>query len=152
MARETPERRVERLRRAREYKRARRDANPDAVRAQDAATQRTWRAAHPDERREAHARYRARNRDRFRLYWRQRKARRRGAECVDPEAHRDYAVILLGDPCAYCCGVAETVDHIVALAGGGSDEWDNLTAACVSCNARKWRTPLLLAMLRTERA
>ena len=35
-----------------------------------------------------------------------------------------------------------TVDHIIPKARGGEDTWENLTAACVSCNNRKGhRTP-----------
>jgi 5-methylcytosine-specific restriction protein A len=39
--------------------------------------------------------------------------------------------------CVYCGAPAETVDHIVASAHGGSDDDTNLVAACESCNERK---------------
>ncbi len=52
------------------------------------------------------------------------------------------------DPCAYCGGQADTLDHIVPVASGGTSAWDNLTAACRSCNSRKRSTPLLHALLR----
>lgn len=39
--------------------------------------------------------------------------------------------------CAYCGGVATSVDHVIAKARGGSDDDANLVAACLSCNARK---------------
>lgn len=105
-----------------------------------------WRQANPEKRRAAHAAYRERQRGRFAAYYRRRKARRRGAICVDPAAHREYALILLGDPCCYCGAPADTIDHITAIARGGSDEWDNLTSACASCNSRKHVRSLLEAL------
>lgn len=39
--------------------------------------------------------------------------------------------------CSYCGGEANEVDHIIPLKRGGSDDPDNLTAACRTCNARK---------------
>lgn len=49
-----------------------------------------------------------------------------------------------GFKCQYCGTTAPTltVDHIIPRSRGGSDQWDNLTTACVSCNNRKGnRTP-----------
>jgi 5-methylcytosine-specific restriction endonuclease McrA len=44
--------------------------------------------------------------------------------------------------CAYCGGRATTVDHIVPRSRGGGSTWQNLVAACASCNERKGnRTP-----------
>ena len=42
-----------------------------------------------------------------------------------------------GHVCRYCRGPATTVDHVVALTRGGSNEEANLVAACASCNSRK---------------
>jgi 5-methylcytosine-specific restriction endonuclease McrA len=39
--------------------------------------------------------------------------------------------------CAYCGQQADTVDHITPLAKGGTNDPDNLTAACNRCNATK---------------
>ena len=39
--------------------------------------------------------------------------------------------------CQYCGEPAGSVDHIIPVARGGTDEWDNLCAACVRCNSRK---------------
>ena len=36
--------------------------------------------------------------------------------------------------CVYCGQQADTVDHIVARSKGGSDNLDNLVAACRQCN------------------
>jgi 5-methylcytosine-specific restriction protein A len=35
-----------------------------------------------------------------------------------------------------CTGWATTVDHIVAVADGGSDDWANLRPACWMCNGQ----------------
>ncbi len=60
----------------------------------------------------------------------------------------EYAAILRGDPCCYCGAPAEHIDHIEPKAAGGSNAWDNLTAACASCNKSKRATPLLAFLLR----
>lgn len=39
--------------------------------------------------------------------------------------------------CAYCHAEADTVDHIVPKAAGGTDHPANLVAACRRCNGRK---------------
>ena len=36
--------------------------------------------------------------------------------------------------CAYCGDEADTVDHVIPLNKGGTDERDNLVAACKACN------------------
>jgi hypothetical protein len=55
----------------------------------------------------------------------------------------EYAEILRRDPCAYCGGQMQVLDHIEPLSGVGPHAWDNLTPACGSCNARKSAKPLL---------
>lgn len=55
---------------------------------------------------------------------------------------RNRAVILEGAPrCALriaCAGApATTVDHVLAVAAGGTHDLANLVPACASCNARK---------------
>lgn len=42
-----------------------------------------------------------------------------------------------GWTCTYCGDVATEVDHIIPLKRGGSDDPDNLTSACRTCNIRK---------------
>ena len=39
--------------------------------------------------------------------------------------------------CTYCGDVANEVDHIVAKVKGGEDTYDNLVAACRTCNIQK---------------
>lgn len=36
-----------------------------------------------------------------------------------------------------CEGEANTVDHVIAKANGGTDTLDNLVAACRTCNGKK---------------
>jgi|ERR1039458_1109687 hypothetical protein len=49
----------------------------------------------------------------------------------------EYRAILRNDPCSYCGGPGETIDHITPISAGGSNQWENLTSACKSCNASK---------------
>ncbi len=42
-----------------------------------------------------------------------------------------------GGRCAYCRGVAETIDHIMPRSRGGRHSWENVVAACAACNHRK---------------
>ncbi len=39
--------------------------------------------------------------------------------------------------CQYCGRPAENVDHVVPRSRGGGHSWDNVVAACRSCNSRK---------------
>jgi len=42
-----------------------------------------------------------------------------------------------GHLCQYCGRAAENIDHVVPRSKGGSHTWDNVVAACRTCNARK---------------
>lgn len=42
-----------------------------------------------------------------------------------------------GRGCAYCDGAAETIDHVIPLARGGTNYEGNLVPCCLSCNADK---------------
>jgi 5-methylcytosine-specific restriction endonuclease McrA len=42
-----------------------------------------------------------------------------------------------GGRCAYCSGPADTIDHVQPRAHGGQHCWENVVAACRSCNGRK---------------
>ena len=44
--------------------------------------------------------------------------------------------------CQYCGRAAENLDHVTPRSRGGDHTWENVVAACRSCNARKGnRTP-----------
>jgi len=44
--------------------------------------------------------------------------------------------------CQYCARAAENLDHVLPRSRGGDHTWENVVAACRSCNARKGnRTP-----------
>lgn len=54
--------------------------------------------------------------------------------------------------CAYCGAQAEHVDHIIPRCQGGSDDEDNLVAACARCNISKsGRTPRQAGMTFVDR-
>lgn len=59
-----------------------------------------------------------------------------------------YVLMLADDPCSYC-GLrgSITTDHIVPISRDGDGAWDNLTAACGSCNRRKHAQSLLEFLL-----
>lgn len=42
-----------------------------------------------------------------------------------------------GHRCQYCGGAAESIDHVVPRSKGGEHAWENVVAACRSCNVRK---------------
>lgn len=59
-----------------------------------------------------------------------------------PGWSRAGVLVREGRRCAYCGGVATTVDHILPRSRGGKNTWLNTVAACYSCNQRKGdRTP-----------
>jgi hypothetical protein len=55
----------------------------------------------------------------------------------------EYIKMILPDPCSYCGKRGGIIDHIDAIAKGGTNDWTNLTAACRSCNAKKYTWSLL---------
>lgn len=83
-----------------------------------------------------------------RAWHRQDRARRRLLHQVGADADSvAYVEVLRCDPCSYCGLPCEHVDHIESVASGGSGAFDNLTAACGSCNRRKQDKPLLEFLL-----
>jgi 5-methylcytosine-specific restriction endonuclease McrA len=59
-----------------------------------------------------------------------------------------FMEILAHDPCSFCgkpkLGVRkQDRDHIVPLLAGGFDTWENMTAACASCNRGRRDSSLL---------
>lgn len=39
--------------------------------------------------------------------------------------------------CQYCGGKAESIDHVLPRARGGTHVWENVVAACLRCNGKK---------------
>lgn len=62
-----------------------------------------------------------------------------------------FAATLKLDPCSYCGGPADQLDHIVARAMDGDDSFENLTATCAECNQSKGSRPLLAFLLHHNR-
>jgi len=58
-----------------------------------------------------------------------------------------YRRAILRDPCVYCGGISNTLDHIQSLADGGENGWENRAPACADCNRRKGDLPVLLFLL-----
>ena len=112
----------------------------------------------PEERAKNRA-YRQANRDQRAAYqrrWRQANleyARAKGREAqrrrkLDYNAESiEYADIVEADPCVYCGGASETLEHIECLAGGGTNHWTNLAGACLGCNSSKNDKPLVQYLL-----
>lgn len=73
-------------------------------------------------------------------------ARRRRLDAMSGD-DRTYVDLILADPCGYCGGSSDTVDHIVAVSAGGENCWENFAPACRSCNASKNARPLLEFLL-----
>ena len=53
--------------------------------------------------------------------------------------------------CVYCSKPATTLDHVVPLKKGGTNELDNLAPACVTCNSSKRHSTLLVWMAQKTR-
>ncbi len=64
-------------------------------------------------------------------------------QAQDREYARNRKVVLADDPFCRWCGSphATTVDHVVAVANGGTNDISNLVACCARCNASKKDNP-----------
>jgi 5-methylcytosine-specific restriction endonuclease McrA len=56
-----------------------------------------------------------------------------------------------GGRCAYCGGIATSVDHVIPRSRGGQHTWENVVAACRRCNAKKENHLLSEAGMRLAR-
>lgn len=103
----------------------------------------SWQKANPESVRERSRRFRQRNPgyDAARKY------------APDAET-RDWLDIIAADPCSYCGGASNAVDHIKAVSRGGANHWSNFAPTCRSCNSSKRDRELLLWLLafRSEAA
>lgn len=108
---------------------------------------RRWRAENPDESRRRRREHMATYGPDYRHGWNHYNRLRRASIERPDDLSVEYVSILRGDPCGYCGARMEHVDHIVPIRDGGTGAWDNLTAACADCNARKNTRPLLSFLL-----
>jgi 5-methylcytosine-specific restriction endonuclease McrA len=121
------------------------EAHREAVRASG----RSYYAAHKEESRQYRTEYLQRPdvKIRRRNTEHQRRETIRGT-MQDLDSTIEYSQIILNDPCAYCGGSVNHIDHIDPLSTGSTHTWGNLTPACSTCNRSKWATPMLLWMAR----
>ena len=70
------------------------------------------------------------------------RARRRSALGVCSNEQLKARIAFYGGKCAYCGGPFEHVDHVIALARGGTNWPANLRPACARCNGSKHARPL----------
>lgn len=52
--------------------------------------------------------------------------------------------VLLADPCVYCHGKSENLDHIWPYSRGGTDGWPNRAPSCRACNSEKGNSSVLM--------
>lgn len=76
--------------------------------------------------------------------------RSQGSDWNDFPDSLSYVRLIINDPCVYCGGAAEAIDHIHPSSQGGGGTWDNLAPACMSCNSSKRDQDLLGFLLRTR--
>lgn len=132
-----------------------RERHPERVRLRE------WRwrqTVDPQEHARKNRAWRAANRERDRANARRRR-KQDPSKHIDQIARRRFATkdasletiafidTLRHDPCAYCGAAMEQIDHIVPLADDGPHDWENLSAACRSCNQRKSFRSMLTFML-----
>lgn len=95
------------------------------------------RAENPNQRTPWDRKYYERNRDKFRNWDEQRRARESGAERVE-KIDREYIIARDGGTC-HLCGKKPLrhlieLDHLVPLSKGGNHTADNLRVSCRRCN------------------
>lgn len=57
-----------------------------------------------------------------------------------------WRATLLSDPCVYCHGEAQNLDHIWPSSRGGLDGWENRAPTCRLCNSEKQNKSVLMFM------
>lgn len=97
-------------------------------------------APYPEQTRERHKRWMKANPEKQRVIDRNRKARKRAVEGRHTAKDIQRLYVAQNGKCAYCridLSKGFQVDHIIALANGGTNWPKNLQLCCPSCNARK---------------
>jgi len=107
-----------------------------------AASAKRWREANPEKVVAYQKQWRDANPEKWAGYSQHRRALKAAATIEDFDIMEVWE--REGYTCAYCGSTENlTIDHIVALADGGSHSLDNLTVACMSCNSSKGAKPLI---------
>jgi len=123
-------------RRAAAYRKWVRD-NPERARARN----RRWAARHREKTRAKAKAWRMANPARAQALWRasrsRRRAREQGAAGKTTRAKLQARWDYFGGRCWICGGEADSIDHVIPLARGGSNWPSNLRPACLACNTRK---------------
>lgn len=114
-----------------------REQNPQQFKSKRDA----WRQNNAERHRQSNAEWREANRERYREQMRRAKLLRKVGKNKESAI---YARILYADPCSYCGDRSASLDHIQAVSQGGGNGCENLTGACMRCNAAKQDKPLLL--------
>lgn len=124
--------------------------SPEERKAIQREQARKWSAkeqkANPERKRENNRRWGKNQSPEKRAKWNNYNRLRR-REVTTPLRAEDIPEHLYGDPCSYCGEAGGTVDHIVPIKDDGTNDPENLTAACHSCNCSKNDRPLLHFML-----
>lgn len=96
-----------------------------------------WKSKNPEKVKAIKNRWRAKNKDRTNFLARRYIYRRKHAEGkITFEQEKQLYAIL--PTCLYCNkNKSDTIDHLTPLSRGGTNNIDNLVAACRSCNSRK---------------
>lgn len=131
---------------------ATRAAHPDTMRAwheENPGYFKEWYAANAEREREKIRVKRAKNPESFAIHGRNRRARVRAAEGNHTVEDVKRIRSLQKDRCGYCPTILKGrghVDHIIALANGGTNWPSNLQLLCKPCNiAKKARDPIEFA-------
>lgn len=97
-----------------------------------------WKAKHAEKRRAVAREWYYRNRDKARVNRLKRRARLAGATGKYTAAEWKALCAAHGHKCARCGVIAPlTVDHIVPLSAGGSNDITNIQPLCDTCNKQK---------------
>lgn len=104
-----------------------------------AARRKKWREANPDYWRKR----RAKDPEKHKIYGIQDQGRRRSRVGKASQATLEYIRVLKRDPCVYCGGLMQHIDHVVPIINKGEHSWENLAAACSKCNLGKGKRSLL---------
>lgn len=116
-------------------------ASRDGLRSDCKACRDAWREAHPDAGRIAAKNYRQTHPDAPRRWNELRRDRLQAAPGHHTRADELAQRQRQRNRCYYCgarLGQDWTIDHVIPISRGGSDDPSNLVAACPACNLRKY--------------